>query len=142
MRICGEVPGESRSRWRTAVWRPRRRGRQCTGLGPQRDGDGAGPAARTQVPAVALWQLDLACGIYLADGQECKLLSGIDDHSRYLVCAAVLAVPPARTAADAFTAAMKAYGVPVEVLTDNGKQFYRPVHQAPPGRGAVRASVP
>ena len=72
---------------------------------------------------MALWQLDLVGGIYLADGRECKVLSGIDDHSRYVVCAAVLAVPSARAVADAFTAAMKAYGVPAEVLTDNGKQF-------------------
>ena len=72
---------------------------------------------------MALWQLDLVGGVYLADGRECKVLSGIDDHSRYVVCAAVLAVPSARAVAEAFTAAMKAYGVPAEVLTDNGKQF-------------------
>ena len=72
---------------------------------------------------MALWQLDLVGGIYLADGRECKLLSGIDDHSRFVVCAAVLAVPSGRAVADAFTAAMRAYGVPSEVLTDNGKQF-------------------
>jgi transposase InsO family protein len=72
---------------------------------------------------MALWQLDLVGGIYLADGRECKLLSGIDDHSRYVVVAAVLAVPSARAVADAFTAAMRTYGVPAEVLTDNGKQF-------------------
>jgi transposase InsO family protein len=72
---------------------------------------------------MALWQLDLVGGIYLADGRECKLLSGIDDHSRYVVCAAVLAVPSGRAVADAFASAMKTYGVPAEVLTDNGKQF-------------------
>ena len=72
---------------------------------------------------MALWQLDLVGGIYLADGRECKLLSGIDDHSRYVVIAAVLAVPSGRAVADAFVAAMKAHGVPAEVLTDNGKQF-------------------
>ena len=72
---------------------------------------------------MALWQLDLVGGIYLADGRECKVLSGIDDHSRFVVCAAVLAVPSARAVADAFTAAMRQYGVPAEVLTDNGKQF-------------------
>jgi transposase InsO family protein len=72
---------------------------------------------------MALWQLDLVGGIYLADGRECKLLSGIDDHSRFVVAAAVLAIPSGRAVADAFTAAMKAYGVPSEVLTDNGKQF-------------------
>jgi transposase InsO family protein len=72
---------------------------------------------------MALWQLDLVGGIYLADGRECKMLSGIDDHSRFIVCAAVLAIPSGRAVAGAFTAAMKAYGVPSEVLTDNGKQF-------------------
>jgi transposase InsO family protein len=30
---------------------------------------------------------------------------------------------PRRAVADAFTAAMKQYGIPAEVLTDNGKQF-------------------
>jgi transposase InsO family protein len=72
---------------------------------------------------MALWQLDLVGGAYLADGRECKILSGIDDHSRFVVSAAVLAVPSGRAVADAFTAAMKRYGVPSEVLTDNGKQF-------------------
>jgi transposase InsO family protein len=72
---------------------------------------------------MALWQLDLVGGIYLADGRECKMLSGIDDHSRFVVSAAVLAIPSGRAVADAFTAAMRTYGVPSEVLTDNGKQF-------------------
>src|SRR3954452_914409 len=70
-----------------------------------------------------LWQLDLVGGIYLADGRECKMLTGIDDHSRFVVVAAVLAVPSGRAVADAFLKAMRVYGVPAEVLTDNGKQF-------------------
>ncbi|MCU1685937.1 MAG: hypothetical protein JWQ81_6676 [Amycolatopsis sp.] len=70
-----------------------------------------------------LWQLDLVGGIYLADGRECKMLTGIDDHSRYVVIAALLAVPNGRAVCDAFIAAMHHYGVPSEVLTDNGKQF-------------------
>lgn len=70
-----------------------------------------------------LWQLDLVGGIYLADGRECKLLSGIDDHSRFVVSATVLSVPSGRAVADAFVRTMRVYGVPAEVLTDNGKQF-------------------
>jgi transposase InsO family protein len=70
-----------------------------------------------------LWQLDLVGGVFLADGRECKMLTGIDDHSRFVVVAAVLAVPSARAVADAFLKAMRVYGVPSEVLTDNGKQF-------------------
>jgi transposase InsO family protein len=70
-----------------------------------------------------LWQLDLVGGIYLGGGRECKMVTGIDDHSRYVVIAQVLAVPNGRSVCAAFTAAMDRYGVPSEVLTDNGKQF-------------------
>jgi transposase InsO family protein len=72
---------------------------------------------------MALRQLDLVGGIYLDDGRECKVLSDIDNHSRFVVAAAVMAVPSGRAVADAFTAAMRQYGVPAEVLTDNGKHF-------------------
>lgn len=70
-----------------------------------------------------LWQLDLVGGIYLADGRECKMLTGIDDHSRFVVIAVLLAIPSGRAVCNAFTAAMQRLGVPSEVLTDNGKQF-------------------
>ncbi|MFB9593730.1 IS481 family transposase [Streptomyces racemochromogenes] len=70
-----------------------------------------------------LWQLDLVGGIYLADGRECKMLTGIDDHSRFIVVAEVLTVPSGRAVADAFVRAMRIHGVPAEVLTGNGKQF-------------------
>ncbi len=70
-----------------------------------------------------LWQMDLVGGVFLADGRECKMLTGIDDHSRYVVIATVLAVPSGRAVSEAFLAAMRVYGVPSEVLTDNGKQF-------------------
>ncbi|MFI7337208.1 IS481 family transposase [Streptomyces sp. NPDC050085] len=70
-----------------------------------------------------LWQMDLVGGVPLADGRECKMVTGIDDHSRFVVIASVVAVPSARAVCSAFTAAMRRYGVPFEVLTDNGKQF-------------------
>ncbi|WP_329314371.1 IS481 family transposase [Streptomyces sp. NBC_01262] len=70
-----------------------------------------------------LWQMDLVGGIFLADGRECKMLTGIDDHSRFVVVSTVVAVPSGRAVADAFVRAMRTYGVPAEVLTDNGKQF-------------------
>ncbi|ONH60423.1 transposase [Frankia sp. CcI49] len=70
-----------------------------------------------------LWQLDIVGGVPLAEGRECKLLTGIDDHSRFVVIATVLATPSAREVAEAFTAAMRRYSVPSEVLTDNGGQF-------------------
>lgn len=70
-----------------------------------------------------LWQLDLVGGVFLIDGRECKMLTSLDDHSRFVVIATVLAVPNGRAVCDAFAAAMRRYGVPSEVLTDNGKQF-------------------
>ncbi|OZE97239.1 transposase [Rhodococcus sp. 15-1154-1] len=70
-----------------------------------------------------LWQLDLVGGIYLVGGRECKILTGIDDHSRFIVVAAVLDKPSGAAVCAAFVAAMQRWGVPSEVLTDNGKQF-------------------
>jgi len=70
-----------------------------------------------------LWQLDLVGGVPLADGREAKMLTGIDDHSRFVVVAAVLVIPSGRAVCEAFTAAMRRYGAPFEVLTDNGRQF-------------------
>ena len=37
-----------------------------------------------------LWQLDIVGGVMLADGVECKVVTGVDDHSRYCVIAAVV----------------------------------------------------
>jgi transposase len=70
-----------------------------------------------------LWQMDLVGGVPLADGRECKMVTGIDVHSRFVVIAQVVAVQSGRAVCRAFTAAMRRYGVPFEVLTDNGKQF-------------------
>jgi transposase InsO family protein len=70
-----------------------------------------------------LWQLDLVGGIRLADGRECKMLTGIDDHSRFIMVYEVLAVPSGKAVADAFVRAMRVHGVPAEVLTDDSKQF-------------------
>jgi len=70
-----------------------------------------------------LWQMDIVGGVPLADGRSCKLVTGIDDHSRFVVIATVIAVPSGRAICAAFTAAMRRYGVPSEVLTDNGGQF-------------------
>jgi transposase InsO family protein len=70
-----------------------------------------------------LWQIDIMGGVFLVDGRECKVVTGIDDHSRFVVMATVVADPGARAVCAAFTATMAIYGVPSEVLTDNGKQF-------------------
>jgi hypothetical protein len=70
-----------------------------------------------------LWQIDIMGGVLLADGRECKPVTGIDDHSRFVVISQVIADRSSRAVCQAFTDAMNRYGVPSEVLTDNGKQF-------------------
>jgi len=74
-----------------------------------------------------LWQLDVMGGLFLAPGSgspvECKLVTGVDDHSRYLLIAAVVPRATGRAVCAAFAAALAEYGIPEEVLTDNGKQF-------------------
>jgi hypothetical protein len=50
-------------------------------------------------------------------------VTGIDDHSRYCVCARLVARATAKPVCDAFAQAMRAHGVPDQVLTDNGKVF-------------------
>jgi transposase InsO family protein len=70
-----------------------------------------------------LWQMDLVGGMGLTDGSELKILTGVDDHSRYCVVAAVMRRATGRTVCQAFTAALTRHGVPAEILTDNGKQF-------------------
>ena len=70
-----------------------------------------------------LWQLDVTASAFLADGAEVKIVTGIDDHSRYCVIARAVRRATARPVCRAFIEAMGVYGVPEEVLTDNGTVF-------------------
>jgi transposase InsO family protein len=79
---------------------------------------------RWERPApMQLWQLDVTASLFLADGREGKIITGIDDHSRFCVMATVVMRATARAVCLAFVTAMRTYGVPAEVLSDNGKQF-------------------
>ena len=84
--------------------------------------------------SMELWQHDIISGVFLADGTECKVVTGIDDHSRFCVLAKVVRRATARQVCLAFTQAMSTYGIPDEVLTDNGIQFtgrlIRPQHRS------------
>jgi len=73
--------------------------------------------------AMELWQMDVVGGVVLADGRELKILTGIDDHSRFVVCAGLMERATSRAVCDHFAAAIRRYGVPSELLTDNGKVF-------------------
>jgi transposase InsO family protein len=70
-----------------------------------------------------LWQMDVMGGVSLTGGRELKIVTGIDDHSRYCVCAQLTQRATARPVCEALLAAMARWGVPEQVLTDNGKVF-------------------
>ena len=62
-------------------------------------------------------------GVCLADGSRASIVTGIDDYSRFCVCASVVVRATAKPVCDAFLAAMTTHGVPEEIFTDNGKVF-------------------
>jgi transposase InsO family protein len=66
--------------------------------------------------------------VLLADGKELKLVSGVDDHSRFCVIATVVVRPTTRAVCAAFAQALRSHGIPDQVLTDNGKQFTGKFH--------------
>jgi transposase InsO family protein len=84
---------------------------------------------RWQRPAaMQLWQLDIVYGPRLVDVatgelREGRIVTGVDDHSRFCVLARVVERATGRAICLAFSQALGRYGVPEEVLTDNGKQF-------------------
>jgi transposase InsO family protein len=73
--------------------------------------------------SMELWQMDVMGRVHLADGQEMKLVTGIDDHSRFAVCAKLVGRATARPVCVALLDAMRQHGVPEQILTDNGKVF-------------------
>ena len=70
-----------------------------------------------------LWQMDVMSGVLLDDGSDLKIVTGIDDHSRFCVAAGLVTRATARAVCEVFKASMLRYGVPDEILTDNGKIF-------------------
>jgi transposase-like protein len=62
--------------------------------------------------AMELWQMDIVGGVKLIDGTEAKIVSGVDDHSRFCISAQVVARATARPTCDALALAMRRYGVP------------------------------
>jgi hypothetical protein len=70
-----------------------------------------------------LWQMDVVGGFALADGTRAKALTGVDDHSRFCISARLMPRESSRGVCDGLAAALRAYGVPEAILTDNGKVF-------------------
>jgi transposase InsO family protein len=73
--------------------------------------------------AMDLWQMDVMGRVYLAGGAEVKIVTGIDDHSRFVVCAKAVLRATARPVCQALTEALARHSVPQQILTDNGKVF-------------------
>jgi len=84
--------------------------------------------------SMELWQMDVVGGVRLVDGSEAKIVSGVDDHSRFCVSAMVVPRATARPTCDALALAMRRHGVPEAILTDNGKVF---TGRFGPGTGEV-----
>lgn len=78
-----------------------------------------------------LWQMDVVGGFVLAGGAKVKVLTGVDDHSRFCVCAHVMVRESSRNVCDGLAGAMRRWGVPEEILTDNGKVFTGRFSQPP-----------
>jgi len=63
-----------------------------------------------------LWQMDVMGGVQLADGQEAKLVTGLDDHSRFCVAAGVVQRATAQAVCRVFLQALDRHGRPEELL--------------------------
>jgi transposase InsO family protein len=70
-----------------------------------------------------LWQMDVMGRVFLSGGQEVKVVTGIDDHSRFVVCARAVVRATARPVCLALSQALARHGVPEQILTGNGKVF-------------------
>ena len=73
--------------------------------------------------SMELWQMDVVGRFHLVDATKVKVVTGIDDHSRFCVCARTVARATARPVVEALRFALATYGVPAQILTDNGKVF-------------------
>jgi transposase InsO family protein len=73
--------------------------------------------------AMELWQMDVVGGFLLADGTRAKALTGVDDHSRFCVSAHLMSRESSQNVCRGLAQALRAYGVPEQILTDNGKVF-------------------
>jgi transposase InsO family protein len=70
-----------------------------------------------------LWQLDVMGGVLLDDGRELKAVTAIDDCSRFALAVGLVERATTRPVCAVFAGLLQRYGVPEEVLTDNGKVF-------------------
>lgn len=68
-----------------------------------------------------LWQTDIMC--FRLGGRQVYLIGYIDDYSRYIVGLGLFTSQTAENVLEAYRKASAEYGVPKEMLTDNGRQY-------------------
>jgi hypothetical protein len=61
--------------------------------------------------------------VFLVGVTELKVVTGIDDHSRFIVAAKLAAPATARPVWQHLSEVPARHGVPGQILTDNGKDF-------------------
>jgi transposase len=69
-----------------------------------------------------LWHID-ATRHQLAGGRGFWVIDLVDDHSRFLLAARVAAAPAMQAGWEAFRGAVAAYGLPRQLISDNGINF-------------------
>jgi transposase InsO family protein len=70
-----------------------------------------------------LWQTDLFTFVLKRQNRRVYLVAFMDDHSRFLVGYGLHASQSSALVIEVVRAALSAYGVPEEILTDNGSQY-------------------
>src|ERR671919_1146038 len=73
--------------------------------------------------SMELWQIDVMGNVRLASGLQVSVVTGVDDHSRFCVMTKVVERATARPVCNALLEALNRYGIPEQILTDNGKVF-------------------
>ena len=68
-----------------------------------------------------MWQSDIFC--FRLDGRNAYLIGFIDDHSRYMVGLGLFRSQTGENVMEVYRTAVAEYGVPKEMLTDNGRQY-------------------
>jgi transposase InsO family protein len=70
-----------------------------------------------------LWQMDVMGGVALDDGTELKVVTGVDDHSRFCIAAGLVRKATSKAVCEVLSQSLRTHGIPDEILTDNGKVF-------------------
>ena len=70
-----------------------------------------------------LWQMDVMGGVLLDEDTELKVVTGVDDHSRFCIAAGLVTRATSKAVCAVLSSSLHRYGIPDEILTDNGKVF-------------------